>query len=73
MRNAVVLVDRHCHDLLHGVFLALADSLRNLSRFADAHAHVAIAVAYDHQRGKSHGAAALDGLGYALDGNYFIV
>ena len=73
MRNAVVFVNRNLHDILHGVFLALADRFRDFRGFADADAHMPVAVAYDYQSRKPHGASALHGFGYTLDSYYFIV
>src|SRR5699024_5474381 len=60
-------------DLVHillGSGLTLADGLGHFARLADAVADGALAVAHDHQSGKLHDAAALHGLGHAVDGDH---
>ncbi len=64
---------RNLHQVLLGVLDALADSVRNLAGLADAEAHSALVVANDDQRCKLKDTAALNGLGYAVDGNYALL
>ncbi len=52
--------------VLLGVLDALADGLGHLGGLAQAEAHAALLVAHYHQGGELGHAAALDGLGYAV-------
>ena len=59
--------------MLLGILGRLAGSFRNFGRLADAAADAALAVADDNQRREAHVAAALDGLGHAVDGNHLLL
>ena len=59
----------HGDHVLLGGFDALADGLGHFGGLAGAEAYTALLVTHHHQGGKLHHAAALDGLGYAVQGN----
>src|SRR5699024_34670 len=67
MCNALVLVDRHSHQLLHGVLFALADCFRNLSSLSKTGSDMSVAVADNDQSGETHGTSALDSFAYTLN------
>ena len=71
MRNGGA-IQRNGEHLLLGIFGSLADRLGNFNCLAHAAADATLFVADDHQRGESHVAAALDGLGYAIHCNQFL-
>ena len=59
----------HGDHVLLGVLDALADGLGHLGGLAQAEAHAALLIAHHHQGGELEDTAALDGLGYAVQGN----
>ena len=61
------------NEVLLGVLSSLAGGFRNLNGLADAAADAALAVADDDQRSKAHVAAALHGLGDAVDRNHLLL
>ena len=73
VRDALVLIHRDLYKVLHSSFFTFTDSFRNLTCFTKACAYVTIAVSYYYQSGKSHGTSTFNSLGYALNGNNFVI
>ena len=71
VRN-VGAVERNIDHLLFGIFRSLANGFGDFHGLTHAAAHAAVLVAHNHQRGEPHVAAALYGLGYAINGNQFL-
>ena len=58
---------RDSYNVTLRIFHSLTDGFGNLNGLARAYAYTAVLVAYDYKRRKAHVAAALYGLGYAVD------
>ena len=61
----------HGGQVLLSVLQALADRFGDFGCFAEAEAHAALAVTHDDECGELCDAAALNGLGNAVEGNDF--
>src|SRR5262249_30873485 len=71
MRDGVAL-ERDAEEVLLRVLAALADRLGDLVGLAQAHAHVAVAVAHDDEGREADPPAALHHLGHAVDVDHAI-
>ena len=73
MGDGIVLIQIDLYDVLNSVFLTFTDSFGNFYSLSQTSAYMAVAVTNNYQRGESHVTTTLNGLGYTLDGNNFII
>ena len=73
MGDGIVLIQVDLYDVLNSIFLTLTDSFGNFYSLSETSAYMTVAVADYYQSGESHVTTTLNGLGYTLDGNNFII
>ena len=73
MGDGIVLIQIDLYDVLNSVFLTFTDSFGNFYSLSQTSAYMAVAVADYYQSDELRFSTTLNGLGYTLDGNNFII
>ena len=66
-------LERYLDHIFLRILNALANCVRDFARFTEAEANRTVAITDDNERRELEDTAALNGFGYAVDGNYALL